>query len=428
MSSAVIRARRMKAQPGQSARQRTDDLGLQADPRLLLGRSWRRIVDERSLRADPSQLASFRAHSRHGDPPADGLVAAMAGANGAAVRSAVKAAFQNGLAVDADAPAEVVDFFAAATAVPYWVDAATVVRGQQAIARSGLLGAVVLGNLSLMGGYLSRRGIKPLMMTGELSAMAPRRLAETGAWWVEVTTPGSLSAAGCGVAVTLRVRLTHAHIRRWLVDRGDWNYQDWDDPVNQIHLAGTHLLFSVVMMGGLQRLGLHYDTAEREAIVHTWRYIGWLIGIQESLLPASEADGWRLYWMMAATELNPDDDSLALAQALLTAYGPAGLSLPGPLVRRGTDLNGAISRFLLGDQACDALGLPHSHASTLAVHGIAKTVGAIELGRRRIPGSTYIATRLGQRLRTAVVHRLSTTMNADLSYQREHAHQAPVGH
>lgn len=396
-------------------------LDLSSDPTRLLGRSWRRIVDERTLRANSGQLASFRAHARRGDPLADALVAAMTGPDGRPVRAATQAAFDNDLLVEDGAPEAVTAFFTNATAVPYWVDAATVREGQQAIARSGLLGAVVLGNFSLMGGYLSRRGIKPLMMTGELSAMAPRRLAETAAWWIDVTTPGNLGPGGTGLAATLRVRLTHAHIRRWLTERGDWNYDDWDDPVNQIQLAGTHLLFSVAMLGGLQRLGLHYTPAEREAIMHTWRYIGWLIGIEETLLPANETDAWRLYWMMAATELNPDDDSLALAQALNSAFGPAGLSLPGPLLRQGTQLNAAISRYLLGDQACDALGLPNSASSKLVVRGIASSISFLELGRRRIPGSTYVATHLGQRSRTAVSRRLGNALHANLTFQREHA-------
>lgn len=391
-----------------------------SDPARLLGRGWEKIVDEASLRADPTQIASFRAHAQTGDPLADAVVEAMAGPGGPTVRAALEAGFEGGLVAVPGAPREVVAFFGAVNSTPYWLDLATVRRGQEALARAGVLGGIVLGDLSLMGGYLSRRAIKPLMATGELAEMAPRRLAETGMWWMEVTSPGALEPAGQGVAAALRVRLTHAHVRRWLNHRGDWDYEQWDHPLNQVQLAGTHLLFSVVCMGGLRRLGIHYDRSEREAIMHLWRYVGWLIGIEEALLPATESDGWRLLWLVAATELDPDGDSRALAQAL---HAAAQRDLPAPLAKTGLAFKAAVSRVLLGDYYCDALGLPNSTASKLLVGAVVRAISTAETGRRITPGATLIANTVGRHTRRALFDSAASSTDADRSYSRDRANR-----
>ena len=153
----------------------------------------------------------------------------------------------------------------------------------------------------------------------------------------------------------LRVRLTHAHVRRWMHRREDWDYEAWDAPVNQIQMAGTHLLFSIACLGGLQRLGVRYDERERAAVMHLWRYVGWLMGVEDALLPATEADGWRLFWLMAATELDPDEDSRMLADALTRNSGLAAADAPDLVVQAGLAFNAEMSRYLLGDWACDVL-------------------------------------------------------------------------
>lgn len=40
------------------------------------------------------------------------------------------------------------------------------------------------------------------------------------------------------------------------------------------------------------------------------------------LLPADEADTWRLLWLQADYEFRPDDDSTRLGRALRAALGP----------------------------------------------------------------------------------------------------------
>ena len=205
-----------------------------SDPSQVLGRHFSDLVDERTLRPDAAQVEEFRRHAHSGDPLADDVVNAMAEDDGRAVRAAVEAAFARGCRSEECDPKAVRAYFDRTAATPYWLDLEQVEVGQRALARAGILGLMSLGSLALMGGYLSRRSIKPLVRTGELDAMAPRRLTETAAWWLEVTTPGSLRPGGKGIESVLRVRLTHAHVRRRMHRREDWDYDSWDAPVNQI--------------------------------------------------------------------------------------------------------------------------------------------------------------------------------------------------
>ncbi|GAA1909686.1 oxygenase MpaB family protein [Nocardioides marmoribigeumensis] len=390
-----------------------------SDPSTVLGRHFSDLVDEATLRPDPRQVEEFRSHAHCADPLADDVVEAMA-TDGPTVRAAVEAALARGCTPSDDDPDPVRELFARTAATPYWVDLRQVEAGQRALARAGILGLMSLGSLALMGGYLSRRSIKPLVRTGELDAMAPRRLTETAAWWLEVTTPGSLRPGGKGVESVLRVRLTHAHVRRWMHRRPDWDYESWDAPVNQIQMAGTHLLFSIACLGGLQRLGVRYDARERAAVMHLWRYVGWLMGIEDALLPATEADGWRLFWLMAATELDPDEDSRALADALTRSSGLAAADAPDLVVQAGLAFNAGMSRYLLGDWACDVLGLQRSRGGALAVRAFTRGVAAAELGRRVVPGGTRVAGLVGGATRRRFIERAASALDADRSYGRDH--------
>ena len=391
-----------------------------SDPSQVLGRHFSDLVDETALRPDPVQVEAFRRHAHCADPLADAVVEALGGADGRAVRRALEAGFARGCVADGGDPEAVREFFERTAATPYWVDLREVEAGQRALARAGVLGLMSLGSLALMGGYLSRRSIKPLMRTGELEAMAPRRLTETAAWWLEVTTPGGLRPGGRGVESVLRVRITHAHVRRWMHRRADWDYDAWDAPVNQIQMAGTHLLFSIACLGGLQRLGVRYDERERAAVMHLWRYVGWLTGIEDALLPATEADGWRLLWLMAATELDPDEDSRALADALTRSSGLAAADAPGVVVQAGLAFNAGMSRYLLGDWACDVLGLQRSRAGSLAVRALTRGVAAAELGRRVVPGGTHVAGLVGAVTRRRFIEQAAAAIGADRSYGRDH--------
>ncbi|MEU4518312.1 oxygenase MpaB family protein [Amycolatopsis sp. NPDC024027] len=374
-----------------------------------------RLFIEGDIRGDERQVARLREFAQVQDRLADDVVAWMA----QQPKGQGRALFEEALTNRAEATGPLKDFFDQVDAKPYWVDDERLERGAKAITRAGLLGLFPLGDMSLMGGYLASRATKSLVGTGEIEYQAIRRLVETAAWWIDVTTPGALEDGQKGYASALRIRLVHAHVRAAMNRRDDWDYAAWDRPVNQVQTAGTLLLFSLVYVFGTQLLGLRYSARERGDILHLWRYIGWLMGVDDELLPASEEDAWRLLWLLAATEFIPDDDSKRLAKALIEANAAVGEgrgAIGKVLSHVSVAVHSSISRLVLGKTNADFLGLPNDPVAQAAIVAVAGVNFAAETVRRFIPGATALQERIGQAGRRGYVKRLEKIFAPDTTY------------
>ncbi|WP_329053739.1 DUF2236 domain-containing protein [Amycolatopsis sp. NBC_01488] len=388
------------------------------DPELFRQGGFRlaqRLFIEGDIRGDERQVARLREFAQVQDQRADDVVAWMAQQPQGQGRRLFEDALKNGAATDGPLKA----FFDEVDAKPYWVDDRRLERGAKAITRAGLLGLFPLGDMSLMGGYLASRAAKALVGTGEIEYKATRRLVETATWWIDVTTPGALEHGEQGYASALRIRLVHAHVRAAMNRRDDWDYDAWDRPVNQVQTAGTLLLFSLVYVFGTQLLGLRYFARERGDILHLWRYIGWLMGVDDELLPTSEEDAWRLLWLLAATEFIPDDDSKRLAKALIEANAAVGEgrgAVGKVLSHVSVAVHSSISRLVLGKTNVDFLGLPNDPVAQAAIVAVAGVNFAAETVRRFIPGATALQERIGEAGRRGYVKRLEKIFAPDTSY------------
>ncbi|HEY2204294.1 MAG TPA: oxygenase MpaB family protein [Pseudonocardia sp.] len=376
-----------------------------------------RLLAGADVRATPAQLAAFRRYAQLGDPPADRLVAALGALPADRGRAMVERALADGVDAVPDAPPELRELVDRVAAVPYWVDTDQLALAARVTGRAGLWGMLVaLPYLALMGGYLASRPDKVLVATGDLDTAAPRRLAETAHWWVDVTSPGALDRHGPGFAGVLRVRLVHARVRAAMRARPDWDHERWDAPVNQAQLAGTLMLFSLANLAGCQAIGLRFTARERAAVFHLWRYVGWLLGVTPDLLPATEADTWRLLWLEAATEFRPDADSRRLAGALADALGPLLVPgdgrLSGAATRALNSYATSYSRLVLGRANADALGLPASTPFRAAVLATAAANRTLEYARAVVPGSTRLGETLGHRGRVALARRMLRAQRA----------------
>lgn len=294
-----------------------------------------------------------------GDPLADAVVESLAHLPTPVRQAMVDRALDEGIAAVPGAPDALRALFAQVDRVPFWVDAARVERGGAAFLRSGLLGGMVLGAYSLVAGYCSPAGNKPLAFSGRLSQDAPRRLAETGRFVQAVSSPGGMRRAGDGFKATVKVRLVHAAVRQMLRRSPRWNTPAWGIPINQYDMSGTTLLFSYIVLDGLDKMGFRMTPEERQDFMHLWRYAGYLIGVDDELRCATEPEAVALWDLLSTTQAPPDDDSRALAHALLDSGVNAAAS-PEERVRaeRARVVGYALSRHLLGEQYADWLGYP----------------------------------------------------------------------
>ncbi|MDT7726928.1 MAG: hypothetical protein QOI21_3504 [Actinomycetota bacterium] len=392
------------------------------DPELFRHGGFRlasRLFIDGDIRGTAPQVRRLREFAQAEDPRADAVVAWMHKQPAGEGRKLFERAIVEGVDALDSPPAELVAFFRDVEAMPYWVDSGRLERGAKAITRTGLLGLFPLADMSLMGGYLASRATKVLVGTGEIEFMATKRLVETATWWIDVTTPGTLQQGKKGYVSALRVRLVHAHVRAAMNGRKDWDYAAWDRPVNQVQTTGTLLLFSLVFMFGTQLLGVRYSDRERADILHLWRYVGWLMGVDEELLPANEDDAWRMLWLLAATEFIPDDDSKRLAKALLKTHGGIGEgrgALGKVLSHVSVRVHSSISRLVLGKANADFLELPNDPVAQAAILAIAGVNFAAETFRPFIPGATALQERIGRAGRRTYVKRLDKIFAPDTTY------------
>lgn len=269
-------------------------------------------------------------------------------------------------------------FVDSASTTPTWVDREAVTSAGALLLRAGPLGGMVLGLSSLPTGYASPAGNKPLAFSGRLQEQAPRRLMETARFVHAVCSPDGMRPGGEGFQATLKVRLMHAQVRRLLWDSGRWNTDAWGLPINQHDLVATTLLFSIVLLNGLRTFGLEISTREAEAYIHLWRYVGWLMGAEPALLPATEADAFRIGDLIQLTQGEPDGDSRALTDALLRWRLKAAKT---PWERRLAEASLPFARagahLLLGRRLATQLGVERSLAE-LGMPMLRRTLSGME--------------------------------------------------
>lgn len=282
-----------------------------------------------------------------GDPLADAVVEALQGSYGP---------FERALAggCTPTTPPSVRALLDAHRRVPLWVDRERAARGGRLFFRTGLVGAVVLGARSLVSGFCSPAGNKPLAMTGTLERAGSARLAETGKYVAAVSTAGGLEPGAEGWRISLRVRLMHAHVRRLLRASDRWDASAWGDPINQHDLLATSLLFSIVFVDGVRELGVGVTTEEAEDHLHLWRWASWLMGVRLELLPDTQVRARQLVDLIETTQGPPDDDARRLVDHLLRA--PPGRA-PRPVAR---ELALGLLYGLLPRHQADGLGLPRT--------------------------------------------------------------------
>lgn len=376
-----------------------------------------KLLAREDVRPEPKQVEEFTKYQWIGDPLADAVVAMYFRMPAGEGRKLVEEALEKGIDNVANAPDELVQFFRQVESVPLWLNRQKLDEGCEVIRRTGWFAELVLRNVSLMGGYLSSAANKPLAFTGQLDKMAPKRLIETGKFWVDVTTPGGMDRFNEGFKSAVRVRLMHATVRYMLNKSGRWNYQAWGEPINQADTQATNMLFSHIFLIGLRGLGFRFTREERESVIHLWRYVGFLLGIDEKILPADETDSYRMAYLHYATFSDYDDDTRALGESLTKVpYTQVGDSrIKKLLADIEVNYRSGLSRLVLGNKNADALGLPDNFWKYLVL-GTVPTVFAAETVRKNVPGATWTAMKLGRLLHEKMLPHAIKVVNADTGF------------
>lgn len=338
-----------------------------------------------------------------GDPLADAAVASLAPLPREARDALVDDALRKGISSRPDAPPALRALFAELDHVPFWVDFARCDRGGSAFLRTGVIGGFVLGFESIVLGYCSPAGNKPLVFSGRLEADVGRRLTETSRFVHIVSMPGGMRRHGEGFAAAVKVRLMHAQVRRMLRLSPRWNADAWGEPINQVDSAATLMLFSYVVLDGLRKLNAPLSPEDGADLLHLWRYTGYLMGVHHELLCANEAEAKELSELISTTQDPPDEDSVKLATAFMhQAVSAAKTPAERSRAQRFQRFAYALSRLLLGDETADALGYPRTpwRFAMPALRVFLRRAAALS---RAIPGGDKRAVERGARYWELVV-------------------------
>ncbi|MBX3212520.1 MAG: DUF2236 domain-containing protein [Labilithrix sp.] len=258
-----------------------------------------------------------------------------------------------------DAPVAMRELLEEAAHVPSWVDWRVGDRGGALLMRAGALGGAVLGARSLVLGYASPGGNKPLVFSGRLKEQAARRLNETARFVQAVCRPAGMRPFADGWQITLKVRLIHAQVRKMILASGRWNTEAWGVPANQHDLAGTTLLFSAAIIDGLRKLGMPISSEDADSYIHLWRWVGRTIGVHADILPASEPEAMRLADLIELTMGEPDQDSRDLTRALFeAAFDGCDTKQKIREAQRNVMFGRLVCRELIGDELADKLDVP----------------------------------------------------------------------
>ncbi|KXO97804.1 oxygenase MpaB family protein [Tsukamurella pseudospumae] len=280
-------------------------------------------------------------------------------------------------------------------ATPSWVDFAACERGAAVCRRSGSLGLDVLATASLMTGYTTSATTRQLVATGRLVDGVDARIHETTQWWSEIIG-GDVRPHGRAWRSAVKVRVIHGLANTTLLRREDWDLAEWGVPINQSDQLGTLGLFSTTFVLGLRLLGMPVSADEGRDVMALWRYVGWLLGIDEHVLPATEGEGRRRMVQIGQYTPGPDADSAVLGRALYGNWGrhayPVGSALRKRFHQRYL---GSIESVFAGPQGLRDLGLPAAMPWALPVAWATNL--PVHLASRLSPSARRWATVRGER-------------------------------
>ena len=340
-----------------------------------------------------------------GDPAMDALIDWMYEYDPARARPLFEQAVRDGVDAVPDCPAPLKAFMDQ-VAAPAWLDPALVDEGARFIQATGMTAPYVLRDLALMGGYLLSGFNQSLVLTGALSKGTSRRVAETGKWWIDCTEESGLLPGGEGYRGTLHVRMVHGLVRRNLDRRPEWDHARWGLPLNQVDMAATYLGFCVVMLGGLRKMGIPVTAPESRAVMHLWKYAGWLMGVDERWLVDREGDGIVLLHHAMMTQSRPDHTSQELGRALsLEPLSQHFSHFPGLRRRWAYRRHLSVTRYFLNREKMRQLGLPGGVSPWFPLLSLLpRFAGHVLL--RYLPGLRLWQQRRGRRLQNAALGHL----------------------
>jgi len=323
---------------------------------------------------DKKRVDTFEQYLMQGDELADTAVKVLFMSNRSHKDSfrLMNEVLANGYSDHLDIPESFRSLIEIAYQDPTWLNRKKLENGAKVCRRLGLDAFSVLGDLALLGGYSNPDISKPLTFTGALNDEKTfDRVGETSQFWYDVTRPEALKIGAKGFQNAVKVRMMHAIVRQRLLQHPKWDSAAWGVPINKADALATNVGFSMVMIYGVKMLGYHLSNKDVEAVLHLWKYIGFLMGDDADWLPNTAEEGMQSLHLVTLSNANiPDEGSRKLANDYLNSLKPRA-SLTEPIKYSVEYLtfmrHKAYAQYLIPPPMHKNLGIPTARLTAPAI-------------------------------------------------------------
>ena len=319
---------------------------------------------ERARAIDREVATNYIAHLSMVDPPADDLMEELNDFDRVAMTEFLRAGFDNDDAAMKNAPVALQEFFRDISVPPEWLSETDFAPGIRMFHRNSkvILASFVAG--VLIEGFMTNIA-KSFFITGRVRDQGVRRLQQNNRHLVESFIPGGLDREGDGWKLSVRIRIIHAQVRRLINESDEWDVEAWGEPLSAGHLGFALTAFSARLLTHMKRLGASYSKEESVSFMAVWRYVGYLMGIPETILFRDEAEANRLFEIGGMCEPDPGIESISMANSLVNS-APLLADMTDPEVRRKFAMYiYGVSRAVIGNKLADQLKYPRT--STIGV-------------------------------------------------------------
>ncbi|KAL3701156.1 hypothetical protein R1sor_019178 [Riccia sorocarpa] len=256
-------------------------------------------------------------------------------------------------------------FMEQVTTTPLWVDPELMKQGQKLFWKYVVLIYIILTDYGLPMGFTAGRATDILSCTNYFSSVkgAFQRLFETGKFVTDIMNgPEALTPlTASGWKSAIRVRLLHTQVRLRILAEAEkrpdlYSVEELGVPINQEDMLGTLCDFSIGVVSLLKKMQVNLSPSEITAYLHFWRFIGYLLGIDDEYCRKliTEAGAGAVAGAILNHLVDPSASSVVTAHNLLEA-----LAFTPPLFWP-TGAHLAVTRSLLGDRVSDSIQLPPS--------------------------------------------------------------------
>lgn len=362
------------------------------------------------------------------DPPADGAVESLfASGDLGGANELLHTLLRNDQIPPDRLPIGIRDFLADSRQLPSWMDKERVEMGRGIFSRHGPLNLLVLASASLPACYVQGNEARVLGLTQRLQEHATRRILETAQFLIDVMTPGAFVPEGRGIRTVQKVRLMHAAIRYLIeaesnvevvaepagfdqvLQSARWPIAERGRPICQEDLAYTLQTFAWVTLNALDKLGVEdYMPGEREAFFHLWNVIGFLLGIDERLLPDSEHEAAQLFENVQHRQRAKTQDGERLTAAVIEFIRERIMDFGFNIPAMRTSLPRMLIRELVPPENADLLGVHAlSWKEWLASKALFQSIDAVVDWGGLLLGRGHVGPYLWRRASGHIVRKLT---------------------